>query len=92
MLPSDRPPTAETIAVWDCGKLIIEVYEVPGDEHDDTRYYRHSEWQITKGTYSTHDLDLGTDPTRFIFETDRQWRRAYQPEALPSPIQMELIS
>ena len=93
MSPSDRPKNAETVAVWDCGKLLIEVYVVPGDEHDSDQYYRHSTWRIANGpTWSSGmDLSLGPDPVRFFQETDRQWNRAYKPAPLPKPTQMELV-
>lgn len=84
---------AETVAVWDCGKLPIELYVVPGDDHDEDQYYRHSTWRIANGsTWSSGmDLSLGTDPTSFIKDTDRQWNRAYKPAPLPKPTQMELV-
>jgi len=87
----DRP--TELVAAWDCGKLHIYVYCVPGDEYDSDQYYRHSTWRIANGdTWSSGmDLSLGTDPTRFIEETERQWRKAYKPAPLPKPTQLEMI-
>lgn len=93
MSPSDRPTNAETVAVWDCGKLLIEVYVVPGNEHDPEQYYQHSTWTTANNKLwsSSHDRPLGTNPTPFITDINRDWWRAYKPAPLPKPTQMELI-